>query len=284
MHPGVRQYLWGIGPPQRGTRSPIFEIAAAVKYCIDNAVMMKTEHVKDLNLSYAHTQRRCLSCGTDENMGRRKYCSIDCRQKLRYSLNMRTGLLRALNVRYATFYFTQSLIFLDVLPYGSMSLFSFLAPRSVGRKPVDDFGILCNVLGNAWWSEKRRTNKRYIATQHVLEKAKNDNTSAQSIKPFEIVEPARMAKSLTFLKLGRADLDSPQLQRIIKSAYRQQAKAHHPDQGGNAAVFLRVQHAYEQLMDWAENPTFSRRRGFPDKWFYEGSTNRWIQPAPIKLA
>jgi hypothetical protein len=139
------------------------------------------------------------------------------------------------------------------------------------------------VLGRAWWAEKQRTNKRYIATQHVMEKAKNDNTGSKSIKPFEIVEPARMAKSLTFLKLGREDLDSPQLQRVIKSAYRQQVKTHHPDQGGDAAVFLRVQQAYEQLMDWAENPTFTRRRGFPDKWFYEGATNRWIQPAPIKL-
>lgn len=244
---------------------------------------MKNTWNKDIILSYAHTHNRCLSCGTDANMGRRKYCSIDCRQKLRYSLNMRTGLLNALSTRYATFYFTTALIFLDVLPYGSKNIFSFLFPRSLRRKPVDDFGRLANVLGRAWWAERRRTNKRYIATQHVLEKAQNNNSGCKSIKPFEIVEPARMAKSLTFLKLGRADLDAPELQRIIKSAYRQQAKTHHPDQGGDTAVFRRVQQAYEQLMDWAENPTFTRRRGFPDKWFYEGSTNRWIQPAPIKL-
>ncbi|MDJ0986159.1 MAG: J domain-containing protein [Desulfobacterales bacterium] len=244
---------------------------------------MKKNTRKDLVLSYAHTHKRCLSCGTDENMSRRKYCTIDCRQKLRYSLNMRTGLLRALSTKYATFYFTTSLIFLDVLPYGSKSIFSFLFPRSPGLKPVDDFATLSNLLGRAWWAEKRRTNKRYIATQHVLEKAKNQNSGPHSLKPYEIVEPARMAKSLTFLKLARSDLNSPELQRIIKSAYRQQAKTHHPDQGGDAAVFLRVQQAYEQLMDWAENPTFTRRRGFPDKWFYEGSTNRWIQPAAIKI-
>jgi hypothetical protein len=243
---------------------------------------MNTKRIKELIISSNHSKYHCLSCGTNENMGRRKYCSIECRQTLRYSLNMRTGLLKALNTKFATFYFTTSLIFLDVLPYGSVSLFSFLFPRTVNRKPVDDFGVMANVLGNAWWSERRRTNKRYLATQHVLEKAKNHNAAARSIKPFEIVAPARMAKSLTFLKLGRSDLDSPELHRIIKSAYRRQAKTHHPDQGGDAAVFRRVQEAYEQLMDWAENPTFSRRRGFPDKWFYEGSTNRWIQPAPIK--
>ena len=168
---------------------------------------MKAVHIKDLLASHAHPNNRCLSCGTDENMGRRKYCSIECRQKLRYSLNMRTGLLRALNTRFATFYFTSSLLFLDVLPYGSMSLFSFLFPRTPDRIPVDDFVTMANVLGNAWWAEKRRTNKRYIATQHVLEKAKNRKATGKSIKPYEIVKPARMAKSLTFLKLGRSDLD-----------------------------------------------------------------------------
>jgi hypothetical protein len=92
-------------------------------------------------------KNRCLSCGTSENMRRRKYCSIECRQKLRYSLNLRTGLLRALNTRYATFYFTDSVIILDVLPYGSGELFSYLYPRSHDRKPVDDYCTMSNVLG-----------------------------------------------------------------------------------------------------------------------------------------
>ena len=244
---------------------------------------MNTHTAKSMIISYAHTHNRCLSCGTDEKMGRRKYCSIECRQRLRHILNMRAGLLRALNTKYATFYFTTSLIFLDVLPYGSVNLFSFIFPRTPGRKPVEDFSTMANVLGNAWWAEKRRTNKRYLATQHILEKAKNKNESTTSIKPFEIVEPARMAKSLTCLNLRRSDLNSSELRRIIKSAYRRQAKVHHPDQGGDAVVFRRVQQAYEQLISWAENPTFTRKRGFPDKWFYEGCYDRWIQPAPIPL-
>ncbi len=84
-------------------------------------------------------QYRCLSCGTSENMRRRKYCSVECRQRLRHNLNLRTGLLRALNTRYATFYFTETVIILDVLPYGSAELFSYIFPRTPGRKPVDDF-------------------------------------------------------------------------------------------------------------------------------------------------
>jgi len=42
--------------------------------------------------------RRCLSCGTTDNMKRRRYCSLECRQKLRHNLNIRTGLLQALQI------------------------------------------------------------------------------------------------------------------------------------------------------------------------------------------
>ena len=234
-------------------------------------------------LSKNRVKNRCLSCGTSRNMYRRRYCSIECRQRLRHNLNIRTGLLRALNTRYATFYFTEIIIILDVLPYGSSELFSFLYPRSKGKKPVEDFITLSNLLGNVWWDERQRTNKRYLANQSILEKANSKNIDSKTIRPIEIKEPVRMAKSLTFLKLNKADLDSPKLQRVIKKAYRQQAKKHHPDQGGDAATFRKIHEAYQQLVEWSENPVFISRRGFPDKWFYYGSSNRWIQPAPIKV-
>ena len=63
---------------------------------------LQTQHKKRRSVH----SKRCLSCGTTENMGTRKYCSVVCRKKLRYQLNVRTGLLKALNARYATFYFT----------------------------------------------------------------------------------------------------------------------------------------------------------------------------------
>jgi len=225
-------------------------------------------------------QNRCLSCGTSENMSRRKYCSVECRQRLRNSLNLRTGLLRALNTKYATFYFTETVIILDVLPYGSAELFSYIFPRTPGVKPVDDYRTMSNILGNAWWAERNRTNKRYLATRFILEKAKSKDPESVPIKPVEVKQPARLKKSLMFLKLQKSDLNSPSLQRKIKSAYRKQAMRHHPDLGGDAAEFRKLHDAYEQIIKWSENPVFIRRRGFPDKWFYDGSTVRWIQPAP----
>jgi hypothetical protein len=185
-----------------------------------------------------------------------------------------------LNTRYATFYFTDSIIILDVLPYGSGEMFSYLYPRTHGRKPVEDYCTMSNLLGNAWWAERNRTNKRYVASRHLLEKAEVKDADSAPIRPFEVKEPARLANSLTFLKLKKSELNSPGLQKKIKSAYRKQAMQHHPDLGGDATAFRRLHEAYEQMIRWSENPVYIRRRGFPDKWFYEGGTNRWVQPAP----
>ena len=84
------------------------------------------------------------------------------------------------------------------------------------------------------------------------------------------------------LKFDRTDgnNDPPTLARRIKRAYREQVKQHHPDLGGKPATFRKIQEAYEKLIDWARNPTFVRRSGFPDKWFYDGYTQRWVQPKP----
>jgi hypothetical protein len=45
-------------------------------------------------------------------------------------------------------------------------------------------------------------------------------------------------------------------------------------------MFQKLHAAYEQILEWAENPTFVTRRGFPDRWFYDGRANRWVQPMP----
>ncbi|HSQ84528.1 MAG TPA: hypothetical protein VLM43_07355, partial [Desulfobacterales bacterium] len=94
-----------------------------------------TRHSKHNNSSGTDNwqNNRCLSCGTAENIGKRRYCSIGCRQRLRYTLDMRTGLLKALNTRYGAFYFTDILIIMDILPYDTKEIFSFIYPRSSGK-------------------------------------------------------------------------------------------------------------------------------------------------------
>jgi hypothetical protein len=217
-----------------------------------------------------------------ENIARRKYCSIDCRQELRYALDIRTGLLKALNIRYATFYFTDMMILMDVLPYGSNDIFSFIYPRSNGRKPAEDYRMMSAILGNEWWAEKNRTNKHYLASRHTLNQAIRNEPKANCTVPFETKIPVVRESSLIYLKLSKSELNSPELEKIIKSAYRIQVKKHHPDIGGETDTFRKIHQAYLDLVQWAENPSYMRRRGFPDKWFYDDNKNKWIQPTPYR--
>jgi len=241
---------------------------------------MKSSVQKNISSSDHRIKRRCLSCGTDENLGRRRYCSIVCRQKLRYTLDLRTGFLKALNTRYATFYFTDMMIVMDVLPYNSKEIFSFIYPRSTGKKPAEDYCIMSEILGNTWWAEKKRTNRNYIATRFLLEKARRNDPAFCSVMPPEIKIPSVKKASLMHLKLGKSDLNSPELEKTIKSAFRLQVKKHHPDLGGDTDTFRRIHQAYLELISWAENPSYLKRRGFPDKWFYDSNKNKWLQPAP----
>jgi DnaJ domain len=224
---------------------------------------------------------RCLSCGTTENMGRRRYCSIECRQRLRYKLNLRTGLLRALNIRYATFCFSDIMIVMDMLPYASKDVFSFSYPRSAGKQPADDFSSMADILGDSWWAVKKKTNKHYMASQHLFEQADRNRISRKTVKPQQIAKPAIKDRTLSRLCLDRLDLNAPELDQIIKNAYRQQAKRYHPDVGGDNASFRLIQQAYEELNQWVRNPSYIRHRGFVDKWFYEGEKDKWLQPTPL---
>lgn len=242
--------------------------------------MMENSLPARAKLKASPKEKRCLSCGTTERLGRRRYCSVDCRQKLWYALDIRTGLLKALNVRYATFYFTEKIIVMDILPYNTREIFSFIYPRSHNSKPVEDYCRMSNLLGNEWWAEKKRTRKHYLASRRLFDRAMKNGTPAGAVLPLETKVPAIKSAWLTQLKLARPELNSPHLENKIRAAFRAQAKKHHPDLGGDTAIFRKIHEAYQKLIHWAENPSFIRRRGFPDKWLYEGYTNRWVQPKP----
>ena len=170
---------------------------------------------------------------------------------------------------------------MDILPYGYKEICSFFYPRTPGKNPGEDFSRMADILGETWWAEQRRTKKRYFASLHVLEMAVRNHVPPQSVKPPLVHTPAVRPASLVYLNLEKFNLDSPELRKIIRDAYRRQVKIHHPDLGGDAGMFRQIHQAYEDLIRWAENPNFIRHRGFPDKWFYEGDSNRWVQPTPL---
>lgn len=223
----------------------------------------------------------CLSCGKTIQQGRRKYCSVDCRQRLRNKLDLRTGLVQALNTQYATFYFSELAIMMDMIPYRSRQIYSFSFPRTRGKTPADDFSRMADHLGEIWWAEQRRTNKKYLASKFLLERAIQNTGSVLYVKPYEVRMPSIQKKSLQHLKLNSGQLNRGDPQRVIRDAYRRQAKIYHPDLGGDADMFRKIQAAYDSLCLWAKKPTFVKRRGFPDKWFYDGNTNKWLQPISI---
>lgn len=225
-------------------------------------------------------QRICMACGNPLPPRHRRYCANTCRLQLLHTLNRRTGLLRALNTRYATFYFTDLMIIMDLLPYDMEQIYSYMLPRGSGNKPVDDFCTMSNMLGTHWWNERHRTKKRYLASRHVLAQARATELPIAAVIPATLSVPAVRVSNLIALELKAADLTLANMRTRIKQAYRCQVKKHHPDLGGTAQEFVKIQEAYEKLINWSKNPTFIRRGGFDDKWLYEGAHNRWIQPRP----
>jgi hypothetical protein len=237
--------------------------------------------IKSKSTAEDKKQNRCLSCGTTKNMKARRYCSIKCRQNLRQKLNTRSGLLQAINTRYATFYFSDTTIFMDVVPHGIKEIFRYTSCRMAEYNPAEDFGKMANMLGKAWWEEEKRTTKKYLASRRVLELATKYPTVI-SLRPKVINVPSIKTNTLNYLGIDKVDLNSAELRKIIKNSYRKQAKMHHPDLGGNAPTFRKLYAAYQELLHWAENPTFIHRRGFPDKWFYDGEYKKWVQPIPVR--
>jgi hypothetical protein len=244
--------------------------------------MNASAELNEIEIKKQKRQNACLSCGTTKDIKSRRYCSIKCRQHLRQKLNIRNGLLQALNTRYATFYFTDEMIILDVVPHGIREIFRYTALRTDGIKPADDFGVLTNRLGNAWWEEEKRTAKNYLASRRVLEMAKRLAIAEGFTRPRLIKIPTVKPENLILLDMAKADLSSRELGKIIKNAYRRQVKIHHPDVGGKAVTFRKIHEAYKDLLRWADNPTFIRRRGFSDKWYYDGDNKKWVQPIPVR--
>lgn len=234
-----------------------------------------------INPSQCGNKNFCLSCGSTNNINNRRYCSVKCRQNLRQKLNMKSGLLHALNTRYATFYFSDKVIVLDIVPYGMKEIFRYSVQRKENSNPAADFNIMTNQLGEEWWSVTNRTNRNYMATQHVLKLASRHAISDRMQRPRLLKIPTVKMEYLHCLEIKKTDLGSHELNLIIKNAYRKQVKIHHPDLGGKAANFRVIHNAYKQLLRWADHPVYVHRRGFPDKWYYNGENKKWVQPTPL---
>jgi DnaJ domain len=223
----------------------------------------------------------CLACGTDGIKPGRRYCSKTCRQQILWVLSLSNGLLRVFNARYAAFSFNKSYVILDVLPIWSKEISRFVHKRGAGRKPAEDLKHLILKSGNEWYHAINNKSSKSYASLCLLKKNNNHQISPTSIKPEKKVRP-RLSKieraSLKLLKIKIDELFCDEQIPKIKSAYKRLAKIHHPDVGGDAEKFKKLNEAHQQMLGWAENPQFTAKRALVDCWSYDGTTNKWSPP------
>jgi hypothetical protein len=224
--------------------------------------------------------RNCLSCGTSHIKPGRRYCSKACRQQIDWVLSLSKGLLRTFNARYAAFFFTSEHVVLDVLPVWSDEISRFLGGRTRGNKPAKDFKRLILESGREWYKLLENNSKSYAALS-LLNKNHKANLKPESIVPNKKTR-LKLSKLeqdyLKILQLTKQELATDGQRLKIKSAYKKLAKVYHPDLGGDAEKFKRLNEAHQKMLLWAENPQYTCRKALADCWSYDGAANRWSPP------
>ncbi len=224
---------------------------------------------------------KCLACGKSGLDGRRRYCSADCRKQILWVLSLSRGLLNIFNARYASFSFNANNVILDILPSWSKDISRFTGKRQLGKKPADDLKRLILDSGREWYRIIENNNSRSFASLFLIEKNSDKAIPLGSVRP-DHNQKLRFSKeerkSLKLLHLEINELIGEESKTRIKNAYRKMALIHHPDTGGNAEQFKRVNSAREQMLLWADKPHYTSKKALVDCWSYDGSTNKWTPP------
>ena len=225
--------------------------------------------------------KKCLACGVQHVRAGGRYCSKECRQQIVWVLSLSKGLLKVFNARYAAFSFNKGYVILDILPVWSHDISRFIYKRKSGKKPAEDLKSLILESGEEWYNVINNRNSMSYASLFLLNKNHTKSISPNSIKPATKLRP-KFSKSekdsMKCLSIKMEELLAEGHVSKIKSAYKKLAKVHHPDVGGDAEEFKRLNEAHQQMILWAANPQFTSRKALMDCWSYDGSTNRWSPP------
>ncbi len=224
-------------------------------------------------------QRVCLCCGIPLEKGRKRYCSKGCREEFVFKLSWFNNLLRAINTKYATFFFTPEILSLNVLPFDFEEVTSFFFRRQKGQKPVYDMERMIFQLGEMWWSFLREKGNRDEASRRLLAKGRRRILSMDMVSPRIYTGISGVGRELMYLKINRLDLigcTDPYM--VVKQAYKKCALKYHPDMGGDEKRFIQIYNSYQRIMNWLKNPCFYHRRGVPGHWLFEHRRNHWYSP------
>ncbi len=210
---------------------------------------------------------------------KRKYCSTACKTEIEFKLKWFNNLLRALDARYATFTFNESILILNVISSFSKQVHTYFYPRTPGKKPAQDINGMVFELGYVWWDHKENHKSERQASKQVLNRGRKQIVTPELVRPKVERRIARVSKHLVHLRLPKEELlYSSNPENNIKAAYRKAALQNHPDQGGDAEKFRKIHRAYEELKAWLKNPSYQTRRGVPGQWSFIARNSKWYTP------
>ena len=178
-------------------------------------------------------------------------------------LSLSKGLLIAFNARYAAFSFDENFVVLDILPVWSQDISRFLYRRPGGKKPAEDLKNLILQSGTDWYRLVHNRTSRSYASLVLLKKNHKKDLNPKSIRPDKKLKPrlSRFEREcLKLLELQMEELFSESHVAKIRSAYKRLAKVYHPDMGGDAEKFKKLNAAHQQMLLWAEDPHFTLRK------------------------
>ncbi|HMB30948.1 MAG TPA: hypothetical protein VKN82_03905 [Desulfohalobiaceae bacterium] len=241
--------------------------------------MEQGSNVKHHSVFSSDHHRKCLTCGRLLENHRRRYCSQRCKEEFILKLKWYNNILRALKTKYATFYYNESYLILNILPNNKPHVFTYFYQRLPGRKPAQDMHKMVFELGDLWWGQRYKTKSDRNASEYILDQGHQYLVPYENIIPLQIKYISQVKKQMTFLKLDQNVLtNASHPQETIKSAYKKAAFTHHPDLGGSNENFRKIHQAYLDLMEWIKNPSYSTRRGLPGQWCYIALHSRWLSP------
>lgn len=224
----------------------------------------------------------CLACGQVLPKRARKYCSISCKDQIVWVLGLSKGLLKAFNVRFAAFYFTDQDVILDLLPSWSEYISRFSITRTPGQKPAYDLKRLILSSGEEWYHLLKNRHSKSSASLRLITRNHRKDLDPKTLVPKVLTRPKLTKKEkqyLNILSISEEELFSDLVTQKIRSSFRKMAKVFHPDVGGDEELFKLLNEAHFHMLNWSMRPKYCLRKLPCEFWSYDSLTNKWSPPA-----
>lgn len=236
-----------------------------------------SQEVQVIGQDLDYLEGRCLACGTRDIRHSKRFCSKSCKETTLHALGWLSPLLRRLDTKLASLWFTESELILCVVRADSKHANKFVRLRNIEIQITDDIKEMALALGEIWhqhlsWSE---------AVPGVLDCFSNETVPAE----LEFNNsPMIPAVHLKVIGLKDSDLRGRNAVKAVKDAFRRQAMKHHPDKGGGTKDFRKLQDCYHnEILPRFEYTPNRSNPPIPGKWLFDAAcgSGRWKPPATL---